>query len=970
MAPQLNNKTKKSKSKKTLTFKNTQTRRAPPPPPGMSEYDSKILIAETLKKEEDARLLKDTPNETGIMSAIRNSITNIMSPTQPAPDAMPPAPDAMPPAPDAMPPAPDAMPPAPDAMPPAPDAMPPAPDAMPPAPDAMPPVPDAMPPAPDAMPPAPDAMPPAPDAMPPAPDAMPPAPAVNKNKPKNKRTRKNKVPVKDRKKVGAPCQGADYCLNKNCVNGVCVDKRRKLNNVSDLNAPQEAAPQEAAPQEAAPQEAAPQRLLRKRLLHRRLLHRRLLPEAAPSDEEDEDDEDDENKREKKEYKSLDNKSDEFSYLYPSLNDPNFNVKIAEKKEFYDTRYDGRIFDIEEHARKLCDADFELAPHQLFVRNFLSFQTPYNSLLLYHGLGSGKTCSAIGVAEEMRDYHKQMGITNRIIVVAAPNVQDNFKLQLFDERKLSLIDGMWNITACVGNKLIKEINPMNMKGLDKASVVRQIKKIITKSYLFLGYIEFANYIKKNSSIATDIKDDRKLSSLVKKKLKQLFNNRLIIIDEIHNIRMTDDNENKLVATELTKLIRAVDNVKLLMLSATPMYNSYKEIVWLVNIMNINDNRPEMAIKDVFNTDGTFVIDENGIETGKELLERKATGYVSYVRGDNPYTFPYRIWPKDFSPENTFEQRTKPERQLNGSNISQPLEILDLFLSDIGEYQKKGYKYIIDQIRTKANRKDAPDVKIPDEPEGVEETKGSEPDSPTVGGAMVSEEEEEEESVDLPEVKLSENKENIVSPYDAYSKWMYDSGDINDAKKLDPNNVIKFNSGAILPYYKLSNFYDVRNENDGKMGIEYPENSKNYYPSSEHIYQSLKFPDSKERFQVNGDLGNFDSGFKCLYKNPDEIKKKINYWSKKKQVGIIAKMVSTKKNFNKCGLQDPIFPEQIIFEDILKQKYKITSLKNILVNTEQKYLLEHSKQSQRNWNNNKIIDHMGWSFGQRNKYIIWC
>ena len=45
--------------------------------------------------------------------------------------------------------------------------------------------------------------------------------------------------------------------------------------------------------------------------------------------------------------------------------------------------------------------FELAPHQLFVNNFLSFQTPYNSLLLYHGLGSGKTCSAITICEEYR-----------------------------------------------------------------------------------------------------------------------------------------------------------------------------------------------------------------------------------------------------------------------------------------------------------------------------------------------------------------------------------------------------------------------------------------------------------------------------------------------------------------------------------------------------------------------------------------
>ena len=44
------------------------------------------------------------------------------------------------------------------------------------------------------------------------------------------------------------------------------------------------------------------------------------------------------------------------------------------------------------------------PHQNFVK-FLSFNTPYNSLFLYHGLGSGKTCSSIGVSEEMRIYMK-------------------------------------------------------------------------------------------------------------------------------------------------------------------------------------------------------------------------------------------------------------------------------------------------------------------------------------------------------------------------------------------------------------------------------------------------------------------------------------------------------------------------------------------------------------------------------------
>ena len=134
---------------------------------------------------------------------------------------------------------------------------------------------------------------------------------------------------------------------------------------------------------------------------------------------------------------------EYSYLYPSLDDPQFAYKISSRKEFYDTRYEKPDSSkaIEEVSDKLCNAEFELAPHQMFVRNFLSFQTPYNGLLLYHGLGSGKTCSAISVSEEMRAYLKQMDIAQRIIVVASPNVQENFKLQLFDERKLKEVDGL-------------------------------------------------------------------------------------------------------------------------------------------------------------------------------------------------------------------------------------------------------------------------------------------------------------------------------------------------------------------------------------------------------------------------------------------------------------------------------------------------------------------------------------------------
>ena len=388
--------------------------------------------------------------------------------------------------------------------------------------------------------------------------------------------------------------------------------------------------------------------------------------------------------------------DEYPFLYPTLDDPLFNVKIAEKKEFADHPYDGSIDNPIEKAEKMCNAEFELAPHQLFVRNFLSFNTPYNSLLLYHGLGTGKTCSAITVSEEMRDYMRQMGISQRIIIVASPNVQENFKLQLFDESKLKQVNGHWNIRACTGNKYLKEINPTNMKGLSKVKVINQIMRIINNYYLFMGYTEFSNYIAKQTTVDGEGLSASKREALRKKKLRRAFEKRLIVIDEVHNIRISDDNKNKRIAQNLIQLVKNVDGLRLLLLSATPMYNSYKEIIWLVNLMNANDRRSQLSIKEVFDNNGDFILNDRGEEIGKELLIQKATGYISFVRGENPFTFPYRIFPSLFSPQNSITNHAYPKLGLNGKPIIQSIEHLDLYVVGIGGYQNTGYQYIIDSM----------------------------------------------------------------------------------------------------------------------------------------------------------------------------------------------------------------------------------------------------------------------------------
>ena len=406
---------------------------------------------------------------------------------------------------------------------------------------------------------------------------------------------------------------------------------------------------------------------------------------------------------------LGTESDKYPYLYPSLDDPNFNVKIATKKEFYDNRYEEKTredFDnIKEVAQRLCDnTEFELDPHQMFVRNYMSFQTPYNGLLLFHGLGTGKTCSSISVCEEMRTYLKQLGITKRIIIVASPAVQENFKIQLFDERKLKEVNGLWNIKACTGNKFIKEINPMNMKGLSRNRVVRQVKRIISQSYHFQGYIEFSNYI---SRVMQKTVGKNDAPDLIKRKqrraLQKEFSNRMLVIDEVHNLRITDDGTVKPSSENLLALVTNATNLKLLLLSATPMFNDYQEIIWLLNLLNLNDKRYPITTREIFDSKGAFIQNTEGEEIGRELLIQKMMGYVSYVRGKNPFTFPYSIYPLEAGNPKSYLGMLKdgsweyPNVQLNGGVIIDPIKVLDLTITDIGSYQNIGYNFILESLR---------------------------------------------------------------------------------------------------------------------------------------------------------------------------------------------------------------------------------------------------------------------------------
>ena len=107
---------------------------------------------------------------------------------------------------------------------------------------------------------------------------------------------------------------------------------------------------------------------------------------------------------------------------------------------------------------------------------------------------------------------------------------------------------------------------------------------------------------NMSIKND-ESDEIVKEKQKRNIRKYFSNSMIVIDEVHNIRISTS-INKQSSMNILKLFNYMQNTKLLLLTATPMFNNYTEIIWLANLLNLNDNRSPIKFKDVFNADGSF------------------------------------------------------------------------------------------------------------------------------------------------------------------------------------------------------------------------------------------------------------------------------------------------------------------------------------------------------------------------------
>ena len=317
------------------------------------------------------------------------------------------------------------------------------------------------------------------------------------------------------------------------------------------------------------------------------------------------------------------KSRGFELYYPDLDDPDFTSKISYNKEFlihkipdYPIIENAKDFDAV--SAKLC-GKFDKMLYQHFIGQFLSYRTPYRSALLYHGVGVGKTCSAITITEALLS--SQITTEPMVWVIMPQALKNSFKSQVFNIDDFDTLDGLTN--QCTDQNYIKLLN-IYKSTLDKENrekLKSELKALLKTRYNIFTYDRFAKYIKDNYT-------------------NKIVENKVIIIDEAHNIRSTNTKVKDTYLALMKCLEKGVNN-RLVLLSATPMYNEPRDILELLKLLLINDKRSHILQehKKLFNNK-TFTIDDANVA---ELIRNLSGRYISYLKGKNPFTFALKLNP---------------------------------------------------------------------------------------------------------------------------------------------------------------------------------------------------------------------------------------------------------------------------------------------------------------------------------------
>ena len=335
-------------------------------------------------------------------------------------------------------------------------------------------------------------------------------------------------------------------------------------------------------------------------------------------------------------------------------------------------------ELEDHTQNIsCETigkttkGFSLLTHQKIVRDYMNLYTPYRGLLLYHGLGSGKTCTSIAIAEGMKD-------SKDIIIMTPASLRANYVGELkkcgdllykknqywewisTDEypEALTIMSAVLNlpqeyITRHKGAFLInikKKANYEELSDSNRRILEEQLDEMIKQKYKFINY----------NGLREKKLEELKQSAKARHGSENIFDNSVIIIDEAHNFisrivnklkkekpipetkRGEKESEPLNLSTKLYEMLLSAKNARVILLTGTPVINYPNEFGILFNILRGYIKTWRIPL----NVQTNKKIDRNSLRS--MLLGEKTLDFLDYSPSSkiltitrNPYGFKNKI-----------------------------------------------------------------------------------------------------------------------------------------------------------------------------------------------------------------------------------------------------------------------------------------------------------------------------------------
>ena len=257
-----------------------------------------------------------------------------------------------------------------------------------------------------------------------------------------------------------------------------------------------------------------------------------------------------------------------------------------------------------------DKIITLNPTQDFVAHFFTPASPYKGLLLFHSVGTGKTCTAIATATASFD---REGYT--ILWVTRTTLKSDIWKNMFGQICHSII--------------ADEVR----KGLTLPEDEARRKRLLSKNWIEpMSYKQFSNLLSGQNEFYHKLKERNGASDVIKRTL--------IIIDEAHKLYGNDlqvlERPDMNIMEELLQnsyKMSGADSARLLIMSATPFTNSPMEMFSLINLCKEDDK----IITDPSKFKELYMGKDNMLtEKGVKKLADAVSGYISYINREHDAT----------------------------------------------------------------------------------------------------------------------------------------------------------------------------------------------------------------------------------------------------------------------------------------------------------------------------------------------